>query len=82
MNIGEKLEWKSWRDIRKWCMDAGYSNVVKRMDLNNSCWNSSGEFGRCQTEICDSLRYAIDEAEAHEIACDLNEQFAENYGLW
>lgn len=80
--LGKELEWKSWRDIRNWCEDNGYNNIVKRMDLNNRCWNSSGEFGRSQVDICDSLRYAVDEAEAHEIASDINEQFAENYGLW
>ena len=82
MSFGEEKKWKTWRDIREWLGDAGYENVVKRMDLNNSCWNSSGEFGRCQVAICDSLRGASDEAEAHETASNLNKEFAENFGLW
>lgn len=82
MNIGEKLNWKSWRDIRKWCEENEYKNIVKRMDLNNECWNSSGEFGRCQVDICDSLRNSGSEDEAHEIAGALDELFAENNGLW
>jgi hypothetical protein len=82
MSFGDEKGWKSWRDIRKWCEENEYKNIVKRMDLNNECWNSSGEFGRCQVAICDNLRNSGSEDEAHEIAGALDESFAENYGLW
>ena len=52
------------------------------MELNNTCWNSSGEFGRSQRDICDSLRFANDEDEAIEIANEMEEMFSENYGLY
>jgi hypothetical protein len=52
------------------------------MDLNNNCWNSSGEFGRSQVAICDSIRLAETEDEALEIATQLNEEMEENYGLY
>ena len=43
---------------------------------------SSGEFGRNQVYICDSLRFAENEDEAIEIANELEESFEENLGLW
>lgn len=68
------VEFKSWRDIRDWCDERGYKNIVKRMDLNNSCWWSSGEFGRSQVAICDALRFADDlEATAEAIEEELND---------
>ena len=59
---------KNWRDIRTWAKEHGFVNLVRRMDLNNSCWNSSGEFGRSQVAICDALRLAGDEEERVRIA--------------
>lgn len=82
MNFGDKMKWKGWKDVREWCEKNGFGNIVKRMDLNNDCWMSSGEFGRNQVEICDSLRFAEDETEAKEIAEGLNEELDENYGLY
>lgn len=82
MSFGEQQGWKSWRDIRDWCDGGGYKNIVKRMNLNDSCWNSSGEFGRSQVEICDSLRFADNEDEAKEIASELDKRFSENFGLY
>lgn len=82
MNFGEKMNWKSWRDIKKWCHESGYNNIVKRMDLNDRCWMSSGEFGRSQKDICDSLRFASDEDEVIEIANEMEKAFSENYGLY
>jgi hypothetical protein len=52
------------------------------MDLNNRCWNSSGEFGRSQVAICDSIRTAEDEDEAMEIAQVMDEEMEVNYGLY
>ena len=52
------------------------------MDLNNRCWNSSGEFGRSQVAICDAIRNAETEEEAEEIAKSYDEATTENYGLY
>lgn len=82
MNFGEQQNWKSWRDVRKWCEENNFKNIVKRMDLNHDCWMSSGEFGRNQVEICDDLRHANDEDEALAIADMLDIQLSENYGLF
>lgn len=57
---GSEFNFKNWREIRDWAEERGYKNIVKRMDLNNRCWNSSGEFGRSQVAICDAIRYAQD----------------------
>lgn len=73
---------KSWRDIRNWAEEKGHKNLVARMDLNNRCWNSSGEFGRSQVTICDAIRNAETEEEAEEIAKSYDEATAENYGLY
>ena len=64
-------EFKSWRDIRDWFKKNGYEVMAKRMDMNNSCWWSSGEFGRSQVMICDSMRFAESEEERHEVAKEL-----------
>ena len=61
-------EFKTWRDVRDWAGAHGYKNIVKRMDLNNQCWNSSGEFGRSQVAICDTMRNARSEEARHEWA--------------
>ena len=68
---------KTWRDIREWAQNHGLKNLVVRMDLNNNCWNSSGEFGRSQVAICDAIRLAETEDEALEIATQLNEEIKE-----
>lgn len=64
-------EFKNWRDIRDWCSKNGFEKLAKRMQLNNDCWNSSGEFGRSQVYICDSMRFAESEEERFEIASKL-----------
>lgn len=73
---------KSWRDIRDWAEEKGLKNLVARMDLNNRCWNSSGEFGRSQVAICDTIRNGETEEKALEIAKQFDDQTAENYGLY
>lgn len=75
-------DFKSWREIREWANNKGLINLVARMGLNNRCWNSSGEFGRSQVEICDAIRLAKTEDDALEIATQLNEEMEENYGLY
>lgn len=35
---------KDWKEIRDWAKDNGLDNLAKRMQLNNDCWASSGEF--------------------------------------
>ena len=84
--MGRKMsnwhKFKTWRDIKKWAEDHKLNHLVARMDLNNDCWNSSGEFGRSQVQICDAIRLAETEDDALEIATQLNEEMEENYGLY
>lgn len=80
--FGEKMNWKGWQDIKAWAEKNGFKNLAARMQLNNDAWMSSGEFGRNQVEICDSLRLADNEDEALRIAGEFDKAFKENYGLW
>ena len=64
-------EFKSWRDIKEWFEQNGYHVLAKRMQMNNDCWMSSGEFGRSQVAICDAMRCAQTEEERHEVAQSL-----------
>lgn len=61
-------EFKNWRDIKSWFEENGYEIMAKRMQMNNDCWNSSGEFGRSQVYICDNMRFAESEEERHNVA--------------
>ena len=79
---GEMLGWETWRDIKAWAEEHKFSNLAERLKLNNDCWLSSGEFGRSQVEICDSLRLATTEEEALELAQNFDEAFADNHGLY
>lgn len=74
-------EFKTWRDIKKWAEDNGYKNMAKRMQINNDCWWSSGEFGRSQVAICDAMRFAESEEERHEVATEIEEQLADDIVL-
>lgn len=56
--------------------------MAKRMDLNNECWESSGEFGRNQVLICDAMRFAEDEEERMLIAEEFDKECEKNYGLF
>ena len=56
--------------------------MAKRMQLNNDCWNSSGEFGRNQVQICDAMRFADSEEDRLEIAKQIDDDCSENMGLW
>ena len=62
------VEFKTWRDIKEWFEDNDYIALAKRMQLNNDCWNSSGEFGRSQMAICDAMRFTQSEEDRHEVA--------------
>ena len=65
-----------------WAKDKGLKHLVARMELNHRCWNSSGEFGRSQVEICDNIRLSPTEADAEKIAIQMDAQMEENYGLY
>lgn len=75
-------QFNSWREIRDWAIENGYHKMAARMDLNNSGWNSSGEFGRSQKEICDAIRFAKTEKDRHRIAQEIDDATKENFGLW
>lgn len=62
---------KSWRDIKDWATENGYPTMAKRLQLNNDCWMSSGEFGRSQVAICDAMRMADSEEQRHDVASDI-----------
>ena len=73
---------EDWKEIRDWAKDNGWNNLAKRMQLNNDCWASSGEFGRSQVAICDAIRFAQTEEEQMNIAEQLDEQYSSNCGLY
>ena len=75
-------EFKNWHEIMDWAKSNGFNNMAKRMQLNNDCWNSSGEFGRNQVQICDAMRFADSEEDRLEIAKQIDEDCSENMGLW
>lgn len=72
-------EFKTWHDIQNWAKENGFKNIVKRMQINNDCWNSSGEFGRSQVEICDSLRFCKSEEERLAVAGDIEESLNHDF---
>ena len=74
-------EYKSWRDIKDWAEQNGFDRLAKRLELNNRCWNSSGEFGRSQVYLCDSMRYAETEQERLEVAEQLEQELADDIVL-
>lgn len=64
-------QFKNWHEIQDWFKAHGYHDMVKRMQLNNDCWDSCGEFGRDQVMICDSMRFAESEEERERVAEEL-----------
>lgn len=72
-------EFKTWHDIQDWARENGFKNIVKRMQINNDCWMSSGEFGRSQVQICDSLRFCKSEEERLEVARDIEESLNHDF---
>jgi len=72
-------EFKNWHDIQDWAKENGFKNIVKRMQINNDCWMSSGEFGRSQVQICDALRFADTEDERLMIAEKIEEDLESDF---
>lgn len=72
-------EFKNWHDIQDWAEENGFKNIVKRMQINNDCWMSSGEFGRSQVQICDALRFADTEDERLMIAEQIEEDLESDF---
>lgn len=68
-------EFKNWKDIRDWMDENGYITVAYRMGLNDAFWNCSGEFGRSQVYICDSMRFCETEEERHDTALKLEYEY-------
>ena len=66
-------KFKGWRDILSWAEENGFERISKRLEINNACWNSSGEFGRSQVAICDAMRFAESEEERISVAEDIEE---------
>lgn len=58
----------SWQDIKDWANEHGYKLLAKRLQLNNDCWASCGEFGRNQKYLCDALRFCESETERKDTA--------------
>lgn len=70
---------KSWRDIKAYAEEHGFERMATRLQINNDCWNSSGEFGRRQTRICDAMRFAETEEQRLEIAADIERELEEDF---
>lgn len=66
-------EFKNWHEIKDWCEEHGFKTLARRMQLNNDCWLSSGEFGRSQVAICDAIRFAESEEEREAVARELQD---------
>lgn len=75
----EMTEFKTWRDIMEWANRRGYKKMAKRMELNNTCWNSPGEFGRSQVAICDAMRFAGSEEERLEAAKKIEKSLEDDW---
>ena len=71
-------EFNNWKDIKEWAEENGYQKMANRMQLNNNCWMSSGEFGRSQVQICDAMRFADTEEERHNIAREIEEELKDD----
>ena len=69
-------EFKSFKDIIEWAEAHGYKKMARRIEINNRCWESSGEFGRSQVAICDAMRHAESEEEREEVAQVIEQELA------
>ena len=67
-------QFKNWHEIKDWAVDNGFDKLARRLQLNNDCWASSGEFGRSQVYLCDSLRACESEAERLEVGEELESE--------
>lgn len=70
--------WRSWRDILAFVEELGCKALAKRMRINNKCWESSGEFGRSQVEICNTILACRTREEAEDVVRDMEEAMAED----
>lgn len=73
-------DFKDWQEIKKWAEEHKFLSLAKKLQFNNDNWMSCGEFGRNQVFLCDTLRFAKDEADRLEKAERLEELCAED--LW
>lgn len=78
----EKINFKRWDEIRDWATEHGFKNLAKRLQLNNDCWMSSGEFGRNQKYLCDTIRFAESYEKQVELGGVLEDELSENLGLY
>lgn len=69
-------KFENWREIKGWAERNGFVRLAKRLQVNNDCWWSSGEFGRSQAYLCDSMRYAESEQERLAVAEQLEKELA------
>ena len=69
-------KFENWREIKEWAERNGFVRLAKRLQVNNDCWWSSGEFGRSQVYLCDSMRYAESEQERLAVAEQLKKELA------
>lgn len=74
-------QFENWREIKEWAVENNFDRLAKRLQLNNDCWSSSGEFGRSQVYLCDSMRYAESEQERLEVAEQLEKELADDIVL-
>lgn len=68
----------NWHEIKEWFEERGYHLTAKRMQLNNDCWMSSGEFGRSQVAICDAMRFCDTEEEREEVGRQIEESMMDD----
>lgn len=69
-------KFENWREIKEWAERNGFVRLAKRLQVNNDCWWSCGEFGRSQVYLCDSMRYAESEQERLAVAERLEKELA------
>lgn len=72
MNNNNWNNWKNWREVLSWAKTNGFKELARRLQLNNDCWMSSGEFGRDQVAIIDALRFTESEDECLEVAREID----------
>lgn len=71
-------EFNDWHDIKKWMQEHGFNSIANRMQVNNDCWNSCGEFGRSQVFICDNMRFCRTEEERLEMAYQIDDYYSDD----
>lgn len=69
---------KDWKEIQEWAIENGFSHLATRLQINNDYWMSSGEFGRSQVSICDSIRFCQSEEERLDVGKELDKMLAED----